>query len=432
MAAIEASDAKCPLPADPEVSFKPGAKSKVDFGARQQDDGSYILDVGDIDGDGAEDFLLSAETEWSANPRPVRSFVVRNNPVSGGFDATDLGEGGLTMRTWAGEILHDPVDGAVFAILGRNGEGPRNLVGEVASIYAVTVEGARVTAQSVYTGDRPVLTASVASCDFDGDGTLEVFFNNYGHVADEDPKSAVLILQRIDGEWREADARRWFAPEFPRPGARNYVQFADLDGDGRCDFLMAHEVAKWNDDNTLTFPGETEAYVMLNEGGSFTHNRPIDLPDPHFGTDSAFFAVEALKEGDADPLVFSVADAFTQGLGGRTHFDGHFIQVWRFTDGAFVDVTAEVIDRQLGERTANHHYLRFTDIDGDGDLDFYFSRYDTLIAWYRNRGGRFTRETVRKVEGKAVSAAFLRMPGKLCADLLVISNRGTLQRFTCS
>jgi hypothetical protein len=97
-------------------NYKLASKVKVPFGKADE---FYILDIADVDGDGADDFAVSAMTTGgnftggAAKPGDkVHSFVVRNNTKSGKLELTDLGEDGLTWRTRL-QVLGDGGTGTV-------------------------------------------------------------------------------------------------------------------------------------------------------------------------------------------------------------------------------------------------------------------------------------------------------------------------------
>jgi len=397
----------------------------------------YILDVFDVDGDGAADFAISGESTGSSplngKPTPgplVHEFVVRNDAHTGKLSAFDLGPDALTHRTWAGMFYKDPRDGKVFLVLGRNGEQgiPSENHGELASVIEITPNGTTFETKTAFVDARPGTTTSVSGCDFAGDGTEQIYVNNYGQPGGG--QGAPVLLHRDEkGEWSDwsVTAWMWFS-QFPN-GALNSVRFFDVDGDGRCDFLAALEVSKWGaaNDAAATFPGVNASFALLNLGDKFS-GKPVNVPNPYFGDDQhgedfAMTVVNGRKIGIVDSSKFHSHTEYMKGF---------VLQAYEFKDGTFTEVTKDVLKGAPKEFSANGHFILFDDFDHDGDPDMYFSTYDHAIYVYRNDNGVFTLTPLLPDDGQWTKAvAFLPDASAKCDDLVVLDQNQTLKRYAC-
>ncbi|MBI4923683.1 MAG: hypothetical protein HY834_18240 [Devosia nanyangense] len=409
------------LAADERLSFKRGSVTSLPFGGAINE--VFVLDVFDVDDDGTDDLAVSGKVK-NGKQSPVHTFIIRNNTDTGKPQVIDLGEAGLTRSTWSGKFYRE-TNGQVYFVHGRNGEGFGMEYAERASIFRVTPADGTFAVEAVYELQSPHFTASVERCDIDGDATAEIYINNYGHP-DGDEFNAPQIVQMKNGQFVETDVTRWYAAT-GRHGANNSITFADIDGDGDCDLLSAMEAAKWQT-SALTFPGEVGAFAVLNANGKLDGNA-IAVPNPHFGDDNGAFSFEMLNQG-SDRLFFVHSSAY-EGPNGQ-NFHDNFLQAYRYLDGAFVEVTDEVIDKQFAMWSANQRWVRFEDIDRDGDSDLYFSGYTGDIAIYRNLGGKFRREIVLKDPGGgSMGVAFLSNPTTKCSDLVIARRDGKLSRYVC-
>lgn len=404
--------------ADGKLNFKRTSVVEVPYGGKIEE--VYVLDVFDIDADGADDFAVSGGV-YDDKLDQLHTFIVRNNTDTGKPQLFDLGDEGLTHSAWHGLFFREGAGEQTYFVLGRNGEAA-NRTGERLAIFKVTPGDGTLTTEPAFTSPFSHLTMTVTGCDIDADGTTEIFVNNYGSPLKDD-SGRPSVIRLIDGKFKEGRTDKW-VPWLAVHGAHNSVTFSDIDGDGDCDVLAALEVAKWSNGNEPTFPGQSESYALLNENGVISHE-PIEAPDPHFGDHNAAFDFVMLHE-NGDRLFFLLSSKYTKPGG----FRGNIVQVYRLSDGAFTEVTDEVIDRQWDMHFSNS--IRFADIDYDGDTDLYFSIYFGDIVIFRNLGGTFRREKVlNNPGGFSSSVAFLRNPTAKCADLAVALQNGKLVRYTC-
>jgi len=404
--------------ADPKLTYKSVFSTKLPFGGKVAE--AYIPGSFDVDGDGAEDFAVTGLAREDAKNTILHSFIVRNDAAGKNLQVTDLGDDGLTRNT-SGATFFREADGATYFVLGRNGELFAPGVGrnepESFSIFSVSGTETGLAAQTVFVSAEHALTASVETCDVDHDGTTEILVNNYTDYQ-------ARIVRREDGTFHEYPAKQWVFMLL-NAGAHNSLNFADVDGDGWCDMLAAYEVP-----NPKTFgpPGVFQSFVSLNAGGRIGKS-PMMLPNPAFGKHHAGFDIRSITVG-GEALVFLTAAEFT-GFS-RDGWNKYQMQVFRLENNAFVEVTKDKLNKQLPIDYAGQKDIRFQDIDNDGDPDIYLSSYTDEIVIYRNKGGKFVAETVRKADGRRHKAvAFLDNPLSKCPDMVVATPDGKLERFEC-
>ena len=109
------------------------------------------------------------------------------------------------------------------------------------------------------------------------------------------------------------------------------------------------------------------------------------------------------------------------------------LQLFARRDGQFIEVTKERLVGSVNNREANQSFIRFADVDGNGDEDFYLTRYDNNIVTFLQSNNNFYAKKVNVNDPSGQKAvAFLKSSGKLCMDLAVLDRKGRLFRFSCS
>jgi hypothetical protein len=265
-------------------SYKPTNTVAVPFGAEIAI--PYILDEADIDGDGTEDFALSAmvsvrNKSSTAKAGFVHSFIALNDPISSKLELYDLGDDGLTQRTWAGKFVGNPKTG-MFFVLGRNGEIglPHTLRGEQTAIFRFAIADGVLAVETAFLSSKHSTTASVAAC---GAEAVDVYINtvNSPFISNQEflKPEAFIIADPVLQGWPQS-----LVQGMDNTGAHNGIVFRDIDGDGDCDFLAAFEPWKVGDANTAYLNKNVfdrfHSYVLLNDQGKLGGR--IDLPSPPF------------------------------------------------------------------------------------------------------------------------------------------------------
>jgi hypothetical protein len=178
----------------------------------------------------------------------------------------------------------------------------------------------------------------VEAADFDGDGDLDLVVAAFGlHT-----RGGILLLENRTEDWKE--------PRFtvtvldPRPGTI-HVSPADLDGDGRLDFVAV-----------IAQQHET-VVAFLNRGGSIFERRTVfTAPTPAWGATGIELA-DLDRDGDLDVLMTNGAT-----LDDPTVKPYHGVR-WLENRGAFPFTRHDLA------ALPGAHRAQAADLDGDGDLD---------------------------------------------------------------
>lgn len=151
--------------------------------------------------------------------------------------------------------------------------------------------------------------------------------------------------------------------------------FADWDGDGDMDLFVGGKVSTFLDSSSVGIN------YYANEGGLFFK---ADSPFPNpIGTPSELKDTARISPAFIDFDADGDLDAFA-GLSNGT------VNYYRNDNGSLVLANgAENPWDGVRIGDANNASPVFADVDGDGDLDAVFGKYDGLIAYYRNDNGNF-------------------------------------------
>lgn len=407
----------------------------------------YIIDSADVDGDGHDDFAVGGKivpprgSDVLDAPK-IQSFLVQNQPASGDLRLYDLGPSSLTHRTWAGAFVSGGKQGAIF-VLGRNGEIglPDELVGERTSIYRIVPRANGWGVGLLLESDNLNTTGSVAACDLNGDGGVEVYVNNVASALSNGvpPCNQARMYQVSGGGVRATEPRRFMAGmQTGDVSIHNNVVFADIDKDGDCDLLAAYEgiapirkggpmVGAMGHPFSASDLSKHQSYVSFNQGGRFTG--PRLLPAPPFGRNTSSFGIGGTRTRDGAVVVALDSSYLPSHEEGFSRFA---LQLFQWDGKRFVDVTGSRLSGSVRMNEANQSHIRFADIDGDGDEDFYLTRYDGGVVVFLQSGGRFVAKPIKAGGSGQLAVAFLRAAGKDCMDMAVMDARGRLFRFACS
>jgi hypothetical protein len=223
--------------------------------------------------------------------------------------------------------------------------------------------------------DRLPRVADVQAADFDGDGDLDLVVAAFGHHA----VGGVLLLENRTTDWKEPR----FVPTTldGRTGAI-HVPVADLDGDGRPDFVAL-------------FAQQHEAVVaFLNRGGGRFEARTVfAAPTPAWGA-TGIDLVDFDGDSDLDVLLTNGAT-----LDDATVRPWHGVR-WLENRGAYP------FEPHHLAALPGAHRARAADLDGDGDLDVAVAAFLpdpgrlhgalASLAWLERRAdGSFARHTLQ-------------------------------------
>ncbi|MDF1800207.1 MAG: CRTAC1 family protein [Planctomycetota bacterium] len=338
--------------------------------------------VGDLDGDGREDLVV---TEWG----PDR--VLRN--TGAGFEP--VAEAGLVGERWGTSAalfdldLDGVLDLAVVNYLDfgfdsvdtREGGGciwkghavncgPEGLEAQHDQLYRGRGDGTFELAEAGFAPGRAAFGLGVVAGDFDVDGDLDLYVTNDStpnHLWDNRASEA-------GHELVEVGMRRGVAlDDSGREQAGMGVGAGDLDGDGRADFVVTNFSGE---SHNLYLSGERRSYRdrshQLGIGGAST---------PLLGWGTGFGDLDL--DGDLD--LFAVhGHVYPQADEPGT--DTHYAQpdlLWRNV-GSSIEPSFEVEDLSDAGPTVSRAAAS-ADLDRDGDLDLIVIELDGAVRVLRNR-----------------------------------------------
>jgi hypothetical protein len=311
----------------------------------------YSVAIGDINGDGKNDLVVSRGS--------VVSNIVNNTAVfSDGSVSVLLGDGagGFAAATQvAATVGGIGGNGQVPVAIGDlNGDGKNDLVftnSENDSVLLGNGDGTFRAPVPLATGGQG--PSDVAIADLNGDGKNDLAFPNlFG-------QNVSVLLGNGDGTFQAA--RNFAVGTNPRS-----IAIADLNGDGRLDLAVANTF----DDNVSVLLGNGDG--TFGTATNFaTGSKPKDVAIGDLNGDGKLDLVVA-NEGIRDSLGF-VSDSVSLLLGNG--------------DGTFQPAVAVA----TGDATDAHSAVAIADLNGDGKLDLAVTnaRANTLWVLLGNGDGSF-------------------------------------------
>jgi hypothetical protein len=186
--------------------------------------------------------------------------------------------------------------------------------------------------------ERVPRAMDVEAADFDGDGRLDLVVAAYGLYT----RGGILLLENRTTDWKEP---RFEARTLDTRAGAISVTPADLDGDGRMDFVAL-----------IAQQHETVVAFLNRGGGTFEPRTIFTAPTPAWGS-TGIDLVDFDGDGDLDVLMTNGAT-----LDDATVKPWHGVR-WLENRGTFPFVLHDLA------ALPGAHRARAADLDGDGDLD---------------------------------------------------------------
>ena len=322
--------------------------------------GVASIDLADIDGDGDSDVLTGGVGE-------VTLYENTGAATAPAFAAAVVGPFGLpNVGSWAAPFFADiDGDGDLDALIGESG-GETSFAENTGTATAPAFAGATQGAFGLAT-----IASRVAPrfADIDADGDLDAFF---GHDS-------------TDESFFQENTGSALAPAFGPPSAKPFgfpavdfrprVNLADLDGDGDLDVVFSGDVFSGDE----VGPETSEGVLLGNTGTAatpaFESPTPAErLPGfPRFSYESVPRFADIDGDGDLDVFI--------------GEYQGH---IWQLHNAGSPDRPRFGAGNPFG---IGAHFGRapsragVVDIDGDGDLDVFLTgAYDDRVRFHENTG----------------------------------------------
>jgi hypothetical protein len=403
--------------------------------------------LGDLDGDGDLDALVGEEDGIlnyfeNIGTATAATFVLR---------ATDAF--GIDVEFLSAPTLADlDGDGDLDAIVGE-GDGVLNLVRNTTPQAATPDFAEQTGAANPFNGFNAGTFSTPSFADLDGDGDLDALVGNSSgtlkYFKNTGSATAPAYTEQIGG------ANPFDGFDL---GSNSAPSFADLDGDGDLDAIVGEfdgDLSYFRNGGTATTPGFT-----LLVGGSNPLNG-VDVGDsstPSFADLDGDGDLDALVANSNGTLKYfkntgvATAPAFTEQAGAANPFNG--IDVGTFSRPNFADLDGDGdLDLTVGENDGTLHYFKntgsatapafttqtgaanpfngidvgffsrpsFADLDGDGDHDAIVGDNNSgTLHYFKNTGAGF--ELVVNVTAQNDAPAIISNGGGATATVSIAEN----------
>lgn len=333
---------------------------------------------------------------------------------------TDMYSG--TLKSWSPNSLSPPATSARDSVRtiaeGRNfcrvvpfdwdGDGHMDyIVGEMGSFRVGDHENGRVSIhfggdapQSIVIAEGLGRTVEAKPYDYDQDGDLDLLVIDFGWR----DSGSLKLLRNEGGEKRSPRWKREVIDD--RHGALG-VEFADLDQDGKMDFVVA-----------FAQEYETVEAYLQRDNGTYEKELILQLPDPSYNS-SAFQLVDLDQDGRID-VVHTCGDVMDSLLPKPYH---GLRWVKNLGDGKWENRELGLLVGALQSAVA--------DFDGDGDLDIACvglfphggssgaGAYDSICWWEQKTSGEFQRHSVERDRCSHAACVAADVDGDSRIDLVV-------------
>ena len=267
---------------------------------------AYVNNLGDMNGDNTDDFLLSLMVDPSSYgaqfydidketagqlPR-IPSYLVYSND-EGKYSYEVLPEETWSKRMWAVEGFR--INERSFILLGRNGEvgKPEENPGEKIAVVEVDFENTKPEFINIFFEEYNTVTAAVEKFE-NKDGEVLLAISNYNPIQKR-PHTKYGVYDSIIYKFNPDAGLSYsgLTPYTKDGNAHNGYRVLDLDGDSKLDFLGGAEIWKSHNKEAKPMSLDAGSYVLTNWLDDIKFSK-ITLK-PYFDLDHAGSDVNIIK-----------------------------------------------------------------------------------------------------------------------------------------
>jgi len=344
-------------------------------------DESYLNNLGDLNNDNIDDFLLSLMVDPSAYgaqfydidketaeqlPR-VPSYLVYSSD-DGKYSFELLPEETWSKRMWAVEGFK--IDDRRFILLGRNGEvgKPEENPGEKIAVIEVNFNKTIPNFVNIFFEEKKTVTAALDTFKSD-DGNTYLVISNYNIFSTKPFNVYDSVIYKFDPN--DGFSYSNLLPYAKDKNAHNGVRIFDFDNNGQLDFLAAAEIWKTIDFEAKPlsqFPG---SYAVLNWLDK-NKNLIIRL-EPRFEFDHAGFDLNVLDINDQKYFI----ETSSQFLGhlSKDVFKNSALSIYKMNQVENYGTLNISQTFDLGLIRATQSKTFFYDFDKDGKDEIFINNY---------------------------------------------------------
>ena len=331
----------------------------------------YFPASADIDGDGVDDVVISAQIdayaqlgikccEVPAEMVDSMTGIVPQIYLSnyGSPKLISFPSDAVTHRTWAGAFFD--IEGSKYYIHGRNGELglPSQNKGERTQIYRVNYDDEEISLALV--SEFPVATTTASIAVRTIQNGVEILENNYNAF---DVPPAVYQSQVYQFSSNETLSK--VTPEFSLRNriAHNEISYSSiLDG-----YVLASTEVWKNNSGTVTMSHNPSSYYS-------SASSQMDIEPVLYGSNHAGFSIKEIVSGDRVYVIEISSEFFGHQNGGFKNSAIGFYEL-DAASRTIAPCSVNCVDAEINLPNVNQVYLNKIDIDFDGVDEIYITGY---------------------------------------------------------